>query len=131
MARRKQQAGVALTPEERAVLAEYHSKYYRQKKGLHISADRLDDWEDRAARQGLSFSKWVQERVDEAIHGHEEDKRALREENQRLRDEIGSLRGVSGNLAVENSKLQARLEEMQSQVMEVLDKAIELTGYPG
>ncbi len=128
--RRKVKVGVALTENERAQLNAYYGRYTRRKQSVHLKGDREKLWTELAHRQGVSLSSWIQERVDEALHGHEEAKRALREENQRLRDELGAVRGASGHLAVENSKLLTRLESYEARALEFLDKTIELTSRP-
>lgn len=126
--RHKQKAGIPLTEDEKAQVATYYSRYSRRKKGIHLKGGREQLWVGLAQQQGLSLSSWIQERVDEALHGNDEALQALREENQRLRDEVGALRGASGHLAVDNSRLQTRLEGLETSLMEAMEQALQLAG---
>lgn len=128
--RRKRERGEVLTDEEAAVLRAYYNRYARRKLSVHLQGTREREWRELAAKQGLSVSSWIQERVVQALEGHGAVVWELREENQRLRDEIAALRGTSGHLSVENSRLQARLEAMESSLMQAMDQALRLVEAP-
>jgi hypothetical protein len=126
--RAKRKSGEALTEEEKAKLRDYYRLDGRRKRGIHLKGGREEQWTLLAEKQGVSFSAWVQERVEEALQGSSEVEKELRREAQRLRDEVSALRGTSGHLAVENSRLQARIEAMEGSLMEAMDQALRLSG---
>lgn len=122
--RAKKARGEPLTDGERMALRAYQSRYYRQKKTVHLRAEREQDWTAKAAAQGLSLSSWIQEQVMKGLVGNEEALADIKTENQRLRDEIASLRGTCGHLSVENSKLQSRLEGLEQSLSEAMKQVL-------
>lgn len=124
--RRRVTRGEVLTDEERAKLTAYYGRRTRQKQGVHLKGDREQRWKDLADRQGVSFSTWVQDRVELSLQGPGERERQLQQENQALRDENAGLRGSNGHFAVENSRLHSRNEALEGSLMEALDQALQL-----
>src|SRR5438105_13269287 len=62
--RAKRKSGAALTEEEKAKLRDYYRRDGRRKRGIHLNGGREEQWTLLAEKQGVSFSAWVQERVE-------------------------------------------------------------------